>query len=168
MPSYHYRRPPYDACDKRPGRVSSLSLARYRSDDCAYGCLQYPSIAAQLRVAQFRRRGSELKLVIEGGADATRGRIDPVLIKLIARAHDWMQLVTSGRIRSIKELTEREGLTGSYITRVMRLSFLAPDIVAAILEGRQPPDLTAKTLLCGIDLPVSWEEQRTALGFRPA
>ena len=102
------------------------------------------------------------------GVDATRGRIDPVLIKLIDRAHDWMQLVTSGRIRSIKELTEREGLTGSYITRVMRLSFLAPDIVAAIVEGRQPADLTAKTLLRGIDLPVSWEEQRTALRFRPA
>ncbi len=115
----------------------------------------------------LRRRGSELKLVIEGGADVHRGRIDPVLIKLIARAHDWMKLLTSGRIRSIKELTEREGLTGSYITRVMRLSFLAPDIVAAILEGRQPPDHTAKKLLRGIDLPVSWEEQRTILGFRP-
>jgi len=116
----------------------------------------------------LRRRGSELKLVIEGGADVPRGRIDPVLIKLIDRAHDWMQLLTSGRIRSIKELTEREGLTGSYITRVMRLSFLAPDIVAAIVEGLQPADLTARTLLRGIDLPVSWEEQRTAFRFRPA
>ncbi len=106
--------------------------------------------------------------MIEGGADAPRGRIDPILIKLIDRAHDWMQLLTSGSIRSIKELTEREGLTGSYITRVMRLSFLAPDIVAAIVEGRQPADLTAKTLLRGIDLPVSWEEQRTALRFGPA
>ena len=59
----------------------------------------------------------------------------------------------------------REGVSRSYFTRVVRLSYLAPDITQAILEGRQPHDLTAEKLLAHSRLPLGWHDQRTALGF---
>ena len=62
-------------------------------------------------------------------------------------------------------LAEREGVSRSYFTRVVRLSYLAPDITQAILDGRQPRDLTADKLLAHSRLPLAWPEQRTALGF---
>jgi len=114
----------------------------------------------------LRRRGVELKLVIEGAAQR-HAKLDPTLIKVIARAHAWVDHLTSGRLRSVKDLAENQGLTGSYVTRVMLLAFLAPDIVEAILQGKQPPHLTAQTLLRGIELPLSWLEQRARLGFPP-
>jgi site-specific DNA recombinase len=59
----------------------------------------------------------------------------------------------------------REGVSRSYFTRVVRLSYLAPDITQAILDGRQPRDLTAQKLLAHSRLPLGWHDQRTALGF---
>jgi hypothetical protein len=62
-------------------------------------------------------------------------------------------------------LAKREGVSPSYFTRLVRLSYLAPDITQAILDGRQPPDLTADKLLAHSRLPLAWHEQRTVLGF---
>ena len=62
-------------------------------------------------------------------------------------------------------LAKREGVSPSYFTRLVRLSYLAPDITQAILDGRQPPDLTAEKLLEHSRLPLAWHDQRTALGF---
>jgi hypothetical protein len=62
-------------------------------------------------------------------------------------------------------LAKREGVSPSYFTRLVRLSYLAPDIIQAILDGCQPPDLTADKLLAHSRLPLSWHEQRTVLGF---
>ena len=76
-----------------------------------------------------------------------------------------MDDLTSGRRQSIKELADFEGLTGSYVIRVMRLAFLAPDIVEAILQGKQRPNLTAQALLRGVEIPLSWQDQRGRLGF---
>jgi site-specific DNA recombinase len=59
----------------------------------------------------------------------------------------------------------REGVSRSYFTRVVRLSCLAPDITQAILDGRQPRDLTAEKLLAHSRLPLGWHDQRNALGF---
>ena len=60
---------------------------------------------------------------------------------------------------------DREGANSSYFTRLVRLSYLAPDITHAILDGRQPPDLTAEKLLEHSRLPLAWLDQRTMLGF---
>ena len=57
------------------------------------------------------------------------------------------------------------GVSPSYFTRLVRFSYLAPDITEAILDGRQPPDLTANKLLAHSRLPLGWHEQRTVLGF---
>ena len=62
-------------------------------------------------------------------------------------------------------LAKREGVSRSYFTRLIRLSYLAPDITQAILEGRQPRDLTPDQLLAHSRLPLAWQEQRTLLGF---
>src|SRR5580704_18161879 len=62
-------------------------------------------------------------------------------------------------------LADREGVSRSYFTRLVRLSYLAPDITQAILDGRQPPDLTAEKLLEHSRLPLAWHDQRTVLGF---
>ena len=62
-------------------------------------------------------------------------------------------------------LAKREGVSPSYFTRLVRLSYLTPDIVQAILDGRQPPDLTPDKLLAHSRLPIGWHEQRTVLGF---
>jgi site-specific DNA recombinase len=62
-------------------------------------------------------------------------------------------------------LAKQEGVSRSYFTRVVRFSYLAPDITQAILDGRQPRDLTAEKLLVHSRLPLAWHDQRTALGF---
>ena len=66
---------------------------------------------------------------------------------------------------SFAALAKRQGVSPSYFTRLVRLSYLAPDITEAILDGRQPPDLTADKLLAHSRLPLGWHEQRTVLGF---
>ena len=63
------------------------------------------------------------------------------------------------------ELAQSQRMTSSYFTRILRLTFLAPDITQAILEGRHPRDLTARKLLAHSRLPLTWPEQRRALGF---
>ncbi len=66
---------------------------------------------------------------------------------------------------SIQRIAEAEGVVPSYATRLLRLSFLAPDIVAAILDGLQPPELTANKLMRDTRLPLEWTAQRQLLGF---
>ena len=86
------------------------------------------------------------------------------LLKLIARAHELQEIFTRGG-RPISEMAEAAGLSGSYFTRMLRLSFLAPDITRAILHGRQPTDLNAHKMMADTRAPIDWHEQRTGLGF---
>ncbi len=67
--------------------------------------------------------------------------------------------------KTMAELASEAGVSGSYFTRILRLSFLAPDVVTAILRDRHPVELTAKHLANGIRLPKAWEEQRILLGI---
>jgi hypothetical protein len=85
------------------------------------------------------------------------------LIKALARAHGWYQKVIQGKACDIGSLAHDAGLTHRYIGKVFRCAFLAPDIVEAILAGRQPRDLNFEKLFQGI--PLSWVEQREQLGF---
>jgi len=85
-------------------------------------------------------------------------RVDNVLIKALARAFRWKKMLESGQFATITELAEHEKLAFSYMTRVLRLSLLAPDIVEMILDGRQPLEMTLARLLDGF--PVEWEGQR--------
>jgi site-specific DNA recombinase len=90
---------------------------------------------------------------------------DPSLIKAIANAHRFNDKLLHGRASRFADLAKSEKLHRSYFSQVLRLAYLAPDITAAILEGRQPEGLTATVLIEYPNLPLSWHEQRAALGF---
>jgi DNA invertase Pin-like site-specific DNA recombinase len=114
---------------------------------------------------QIRRRGVEKRLLI-GGAAAPRVRIDPALLKAVARAHCWLDDLLSGRVASMAAIGEREGVSKRYVSRVIRLGLLAPKIVEMIAEGAQAPELTAQSLLTGEKaIACSWRAQRQAFGL---
>jgi site-specific DNA recombinase len=116
--------------------------------------------------AQLRRVGFGIRMLIDETASPARAaRADPKLIKLIARAHLLSNKLTESSSEYLADLAQRERLTSSYFTRVLRLTYLAPDITRAILEGRHPRDLTAQKLLAHSRLPLTWPEQRRTLGF---
>jgi hypothetical protein len=98
-------------------------------------------------------------------AGARSGEPDPSLIKLFVKAQDLQAKLLQGNGASIAEFARREGMSDSYITRHLRLAFVAPDIVKAILAGQHPPSLTAAKLIKDTRLPLEWMAQRSALGF---
>src|SRR5437016_5588462 len=111
----------------------------------------------------FRRRGVEMRLVLpEAAMQNDRSRCDPTLIKAIARGRAWFEELAAGRARSLRELAERDGITRRYVRRLVDLAFLSPELVEAILQGRQPVELTA-TRLTELDLPLDWTDQRRLL-----
>ncbi|WP_096786846.1 hypothetical protein [Rhodobacter sp. CZR27] len=89
-------------------------------------------------------------------------RTDNTLVKALARAFRWKRMLESGEFATIAELAEREGIAPSYMTRVLRLTLLAPDIVEAILDGKQGPEVTLAWLL--EPFPTSWEAQPMHFG----
>jgi site-specific DNA recombinase len=113
--------------------------------------------------AAFTRRGAETKLVLPGLAPQKHGsRCDPALIKAIARGRAWFEELATSRARSLQELAEGEGISRRYIRRLVGLAFLSPQLVEAILQGRQSVELTA-TRLTELDLPLDWTEQHKLL-----
>jgi hypothetical protein len=114
--------------------------------------------------ARLKRCGSELRFVVPAGSeDDLPPRSNAALIKATARAHVWKEKLLSGDAASIRVLAQEESLPERYVSRILRLAFLAPDIVEAILDGHQPPDLDLDRLLKGV--PLSWDQQRRVLGF---
>ena len=109
----------------------------------------------------FIRRGGRKVIIAPDGGDAwapARPRPDEALIRAIVRAHRWNRLLEERRYRSAGELAKAEGVTRSFINRLLRLTLLAPDIVEAILEGRQPKEMQLGDL--SRMLPSAWGEQR--------
>lgn len=102
------------------------------------------------------KRGGRKAIALPDGASAPR-RPDDALVKALARAFRWKQILESDEFATIAELAEREGIAPSYLTRVLRLTLLAPDIVEAILEGKQGPELTLARLMDGF--PEEWDRQ---------
>jgi site-specific DNA recombinase len=111
----------------------------------------------------FTRRGAETKLVLPGLAQQNHSsRCDPALIKAIARGRTWFEELATGRAPSLQELATRDGISRRYIRRLVGLAFLSPELVEAILQGRQPVELTT-TRLTEFDLPLDWTEQHKLL-----
>ncbi len=111
----------------------------------------------------FKKRGGRKLVIAPNGADAwalPRARIDNTMVKALARAHRWKKQLDSGRYPTVQDLADAEKINPSYIARVLRLTLLAPDIVEAILDGRQPPRLQLDDLLA--PFPVEWEAQKLA------
>jgi site-specific DNA recombinase len=112
---------------------------------------------------QLKRTGKELRFVVEGAREAACA--DRSLIRLLARAHKIGKRLHEAADLTIDKIAQDENITPSYATRLLRLTFLAPDIVTAILAGAHPAQLTANKLMADTRLPMDWREQRTALGF---
>jgi site-specific DNA recombinase len=81
----------------------------------------------------------------------------------MARSHDWHKQIIGGKVRGRRSLADQTGLDERYVSRILQCAFLAPDIVEAILDGRQPADFSMEKLRTG--LPLSWAEQRQRFGF---
>ena len=105
------------------------------------------------------KRGGRKEMQIPYGAVQPR-RTDSTLVKALARAFRWKRMLESGEFATIADLAESEGIAPSYMTRVLRLTLLAPDIIEAILVGKQGPEVTLARVL--EPFPLDWWEQRAA------
>ena len=117
------------------------------------------TLTIRIPIRLQRRGGRKLIITPEGAAaPARKPSRDDRLIKALVRAHRWRRRIESGKARSITDLAEQEGVTDAYVCRLLPLTCLAPDIVEAILEGRQPRWLKLAEVLG--NGPLAWEEQR--------
>jgi hypothetical protein len=106
------------------------------------------------------------KAMVTPGVMALERRQDITLIKAVARAFRWRRMLESGRFATINELAAAEKINSSYVSRVLRLTLLAPDIVEAILDGRQREGMTLPALMQ--PFPVEWTAQCAAISSDPA
>ena len=115
---------------------------------------------------KFRKRGGRKLIFTPDGENATgplRSNRDDVLINALASAHRWKRMMDSGRFDSITQLADEEGGDRGNLSRMLRLTLLAPDIVDAILDGRRPEMVTISELKK--TFPMEWDKQREHFGF---
>jgi hypothetical protein len=126
--------------------------------------LEVDTLTIHIPMRLQRQGGRKLIMTPEGAAIPTpKPRRNDTLIKALVRAHRWRRRIESGQAKSITALAEQDGITDAYVCRLLPLTCLAPDIVEAILDGRQPKGLRLAELLG--NGPVAWEEQRTNWEF---
>ena len=109
----------------------------------------------------LRRRGGRKEIVVSQGLPRRRRsapQAHSALVLAVIRGHRWKELLESGRYASIDALAARMGVDSSYVGRHLNLALLAPDLVEAVLMGREPDGLSLQTLF---RLPMAWEEQRS-------
>lgn len=115
--------------------------------------------------ASLQRCGIEKRLVIDGPQQLDNRQPDKALLQLFSRAHLYKDMLLQSNNGSISELAEKVGVTSSYFSRIVRLGFLAPDIISALTTGKQPFTLTARQLAHDTNLAINWAEQREQLGI---
>ena len=100
-------------------------------------------------------------MVTPDGAEwAPRPRVDNAMVKALARAFRWRKMLDTGVHTTLEDLARAKGVAPTYVSRILRLTLLAPESVEAILDGRQPAGLQLDDLLSGF--PLEWEAQRAA------
>jgi len=113
---------------------------------------------------RMKRRAGRKEIIAPAGIDGAfpdQARTNHGLAVTIARAHRWQHLLESGRYATVGELARDAGVDNSYLARILRLTLLAPDLIASILDGTEPDGLSLEKLY---RLPDDWEEQRRGLG----
>jgi hypothetical protein len=113
--------------------------------------------------ARLRRAGMGMRMVVDDGSEPAR--VDAGLVRVVVRAFAIRDRLLNDHSLTLNDIAALNGIVPSYATRLFRLTFLAPDIIATILDGRQPPELTVRRLLDDTRLPLDWTEQRTRLGL---
>ena len=114
---------------------------------------------------ELKRCGMAVRLIARIPGESRMTRPDPKLAAIVAKAHDWFARLSSGRRDSVGAIAREERVTSSYVTRVVHLAFLAPDIVQRILRGDHPLELNAERLIRIVPLPPAWGEQRALLAM---
>ena len=113
----------------------------------------------------FKMRGGRKLVISPDGVPSwaePRARIDNTMVKALARAFRWRKLIERGITVTVAEIATAEKINPSYVSRVLRLTLLAPDIIEMILDGRQPADLTLAKLM--EPFPGTWAAQRRRFG----
>jgi hypothetical protein len=100
-------------------------------------------------------------IAIRPAEPAPRPRVDNAIVKALARAFRWRKMLDTGVYATIEDLARATGVNATYLSRVVRLTLLAPDVVEAILDGRQPAELQLDDLLNGF--PLEWKGQQGSL-----
>ena len=109
----------------------------------------------------FKKRGGRKVIVLPDGSHghpSPSATIDNAMVKAIARAFRWQKLLENGTYTCLDDIARAENICASFISRIIRIASLAPDIVDAILDGRQPAHLTLKDLM--VPFPVAWAMQK--------
>ena len=116
-------------------------------------------------MARLQRVGREMRMLVENADDQTMA--DPGLLRIVARAHDLQERLMQNNDLTVHVIAHQERVSANYVYRLLRLPTLAPDIITAIINGKNPPQLTAKKLMrLTPGIPVDWAEQRKLLGFQ--
>jgi hypothetical protein len=103
----------------------------------------------------FRKRGARKLVVTPDGAEwAPRPRVGNAMVKAVARAFRWRRMLDEGVYATLEDLARAKGVNATYVSRLLRLTLLAPEIAEAILNGRQPAELQLNDLLAGFPLEV--------------
>jgi site-specific DNA recombinase len=136
-----------------------LPTERHKATDSADHVV---TLTAPMRL---KRVGREMKMLVDDSNGS--GAVDMGLLRIIARAHDIQERLAQDTALTVQGIAHAERNTAAYIYTLLRLPWLAPDITTAIVNGRQPPQLSAKKLMrLTAHLPADWAEQRALLGFR--
>ena len=115
---------------------------------------------------RFRRHGGKTVVIHPAGdrvVEHSTARSDHTLIKVIARAFRWERLLRNGTYATVDEIAKKEKISPSYVSRVIRITLLAPEIVNTVLEARHPPTFTMREVLN--PFPLHWDEQLKKFGF---
>jgi hypothetical protein len=115
------------------------------------------TVTVHVPFAIKKRGGRKLVVTPDGAPWAPQPRVDNAMVKALARAFRWRKMLDEGAHATLEDLARAKGLHATYVSRVLRLTLLAPEIVEAILDGRQPAELQLDDLLEG--LPLEWGRQ---------
>lgn len=154
----------------RPNTLADLTMADLTMADLTFDtCGPIPDTDGPTRLlsipARLKRTGVEVRMIVDDDSPLkTAMKPNRGLVRLLLTARRYHELVLDARGRSIQEICKDEGVTRSYFTRVLRLAYLAPDIVTRIAAGSQPANMTASTLKAASCLPLTWTEQRQLFG----
>jgi hypothetical protein len=114
----------------------------------------------------FRRRGGKAVIVLPNGDRAIERRealIDNAMVKLLARGHRWHRKLFDGTHASIEDMAKSENISPSFVSRILRLAYLSPTVIEAILDGKYPAQLTMKDLM--EPFPMEWDAQGRHFGI---
>jgi len=165
-----------DEADARASLVEIVSRVELRDDGiavtlgievrCSRAGIRTSSTLSLTRFVPLtmKRRGVETRIILAAGDDLPR-KVDPALLKAVARSRAWFEELASGQVRSLADIARREKITRRYVERLSHLAFAAPTIVEAICQGRQPAELSTETLLNRVELPLEWPAQSKLIGI---